>query len=62
MKTRLEVEDRREAALIQRGLQDAQTRALVKVVGALIDLDRAEQRRALNYVIDKLNLDIEPIP
>ena len=53
MKTRIEVSDRKEAKLISAGIRDPQTRALVKVMGALAMLptERAE-RRMMRYVQD----------
>lgn len=56
MKTLVEVADRKEAALIRRGLEDPETRALVKVIGALAALpsDRA-RRRTLAFVADSLD-------
>lgn len=38
MKAQIEVKDRKEAKLIRRGLADEETRALVKVMGALAAL------------------------
>ena len=56
MKTKIEVENRKEAALIAAGLKDKPTRALVKVMGALATLpsDRARVR-TLRHVTDVLN-------
>lgn len=53
MKTKIEVENRKEAKLIRAGLADPQTRALVKVVGALAALpsERAK-RRVMRFVED----------
>lgn len=56
MKAKIEVEDRKEAELIRRGLQHAETRALVKVMGAMLPLDDRERRRTMNYIMDKFDL------
>ena len=58
MRTRIEVKDRDEAKLIKQGLKDEKTRALVKVMGALMPLpsDRARSR-VLHFVADKLAED-----
>jgi hypothetical protein len=56
MRTSIEVTSRKEAALIRRGLTDAQTRALVKVVGALALLPSDMARvRVLRFVEDYFN-------
>lgn len=52
MKTKIEVEGRKEALLIKRGLLDPQTRALVKVMGALQPLTDRAKRRAMRFVDD----------
>lgn len=52
MKTKIEVEGRKEALLIKRGLLDPQTRALVKVMGALQPLDERGKYRTLHFVAD----------
>jgi hypothetical protein len=52
MKTKIEVENRKEATLIKRGLLDPQTRALVKVMGALQPLSDRAKRRAMRFVDD----------
>lgn len=53
MKTSIEVEDRKEGDLIRRGLESAEVRAFVKIMGALsvLPTDRAKAR-ALNFVAD----------
>jgi len=53
MKSTIEVSDRKEAELIRTGLADPATRAVVKIMGALIKLptDRA-RTRVLNYAKD----------
>jgi hypothetical protein len=55
MKTKIEVENRKEAELIRRGLERPDVRAFVKIMGALEQLptDRA-RRRVMTYVADKL--------
>lgn len=55
MKVSIDVEDRKEAELIRVGLADQETRALVKVMGALLALpnDRA-RARTMRYVADVL--------
>jgi len=53
MKAKIEVEDRKEADLIRRGLAHKETRALVKVVGALSRCPSDQsKRRVLNFVTD----------
>jgi hypothetical protein len=54
MKARIEVANRREAELIKRALDDEQTRALVKIIGALLPLSGRARLRVLNYVDDIL--------
>jgi hypothetical protein len=54
MKARIEVADRKEAELIKRALEDKQTRALVKIIGALLPLSQRARLRTLNYVDDIL--------
>lgn len=56
MKATIEVDNRKEAALIRSGLSDPTTRALVKVMGALKPLpsDRA-RARCLRFVMDRLD-------
>ena len=46
MKAFIEVKTRREARLIRRGLADPETRALVKVMGALSPIETKEMKRA----------------
>jgi len=58
MLAKIEVANKKEAALIRRGLQDPQVRALVKITGALKPLDERAKIRVLNYVSDKLDLGI----
>jgi hypothetical protein len=53
VKTTIEVADRKEAALIRRGLADPATRALVKVMGALAALPTDRARiRTMRFVED----------
>jgi hypothetical protein len=53
MKTRIEVANLKEARLIKAGLLDPQTRALVKVVGALAPLETDRSKvRVLKFVDD----------
>lgn len=56
MKTSIQVENRREGELLQRGLDDPQVRAFVKVIGVLQQLpsDRA-RARVLWCVRDQLD-------
>ena len=55
MQTRIRVANRKEADLIRRGLSDANTRAYVKVVGALSKLPTEWAKvRTLNFVRDFL--------
>lgn len=55
MKTTIEVEDRKEAELIKRGLRDPATRALVKITGAFARLPTDEiRRRALTFAAKTL--------
>lgn len=56
MKVAIEVKDRREGDALRRALDDPKTRALVLVLGALMELpsDRA-RRRVLQYVTDRLD-------
>ncbi|MET0530057.1 MAG: hypothetical protein ABW003_17260 [Microvirga sp.] len=53
MKASIEVESKKEAGMIRRGLDDPATRALVIVMGALADLpsDRS-RKRVLTLVAD----------
>jgi hypothetical protein len=62
MQAKIEVADRREAALIRAGLSDPETRALVKVIGALLPLSKSAQRRALRFVADHFAEMREPMP
>jgi hypothetical protein len=55
MKTPIEVSDRREGKLIKAGLDDAQTRALVKIQGALAPLTDRGKLRVLRFVEDYFN-------
>lgn len=55
MKASIEVSDRKEAELIRAGLADPQTRALVKVIGALSGLTDRAKRRVLEYTRDRLD-------
>jgi hypothetical protein len=53
MKANVEVEDRKEGELIKAGLEDEPTRALVKIMGALSQLDGNRSRlRVINFVRD----------
>jgi hypothetical protein len=52
MKTPIEVSNRREGKLIKAGLDDAQTRALVKIQGALAPLTDRAKLRVLRFVED----------
>jgi hypothetical protein len=53
MKASIEVQDRKEAEAIRRGLEDPATRAFVVVMGALSDLPSARARkRVLQFVVD----------
>ncbi len=45
MKTLVEVENRKEAELIKRGLADPEVRALVKVIGALSPIRSKNMRK-----------------
>lgn len=47
MKTRIEVSDMKEAKLLKAALADPETRALVKVFGALRPLRNDVERRAV---------------
>jgi hypothetical protein len=53
MKASIEVESKKDAELIRKGLEDPATRALVKVMGALTTLpsDRS-RRRVMTHVMD----------
>jgi uncharacterized protein YbgA (DUF1722 family) len=53
MKASIEVESKKDAELIRKGLEDPATRALVKVMGALSSLpsDRS-RRRVMMHVQD----------
>lgn len=56
MKTFIEVSDRKEAKLIRLGLNDRQTRTLVKIMGALATLPSDRRRiAALTYVKEYLD-------
>lgn len=57
MKAKIEVADRKEAELLRRGLADPATRALVKVMGALLPFETRAQHRILGFAADKLNED-----
>lgn len=52
MKAKIEVENRKEAELIRRGLADPGTRALVKIMGAMSGLTKRQQIRSLRFVGD----------
>lgn len=58
MKTKVEVENRKEGELLRAGLTDPATRALVKVIGALSALpsDRS-RRRVMQLVVDQVRED-----
>lgn len=58
MKTKIEVSDPKEAQLIKRGLQDPETRCLVKIMGALKPLDDRAKHRALIFIDDYFETDI----
>ena len=53
MKASIEVESKKDAELIRKGLEDPATRALVKVMGALSTLpsDRS-RKRVMTHVMD----------
>lgn len=55
MRMAFDVENRKEGELIKRALDDPATRALVKVIGALLPLSSGGRRRVLNYVQDRLD-------
>jgi len=56
MKTKIEVKDRKEGELIRQGLEDPETRALVKIMGALQKLPNDWARaRTLNFVNDMID-------
>ena len=46
MKTTIEVRNRKEGKLIRAGLKDPETRALVKIMGALDPIETKEMKRA----------------
>lgn len=53
MEAKVQVEDRKEAELIRRGLADNATRALVKIIGALSTLPSVRaKKRTLTFVAD----------
>jgi len=53
MRATIEVEDREEAKLIRRGLADKETRALVKVMGALDKLPNKNMKiPTMNFIRD----------
>lgn len=56
MRSSIEVESKKEAELIRKGLEDPATRALVKIVGVLSYLpsDRS-RRRVMAHVTDYLS-------
>ena len=54
MKAKITVSNRREAALIRQGLKDAPTRALLKIIGALVPFPQRSRIRILEYVEDRL--------
>lgn len=55
MKGYIEVENRKEADLIKRGLADPEVRAFVKVVGALLPLSERARVRVLRFVADQVD-------
>jgi hypothetical protein len=55
MMTRIPVKDRKEARLIQRGLEDPETRALVLIMGALGPLTERSKKRTLSSVLDAVD-------
>lgn len=52
MFTKIEVESRKEADLIRRGLEDPGTRAIVKIMGALAGQTAPAKARILRFVKD----------
>lgn len=54
--TTIEVESREEAALIRKGLERQDVRALVKVMGALKGLDQEEALRVMEVVKKRYGL------
>lgn len=60
MKVAIEVKDRAEADAIRVGLSDPVTRAIVVVMGVLMALpDNRARQRVVEYVADRLNVDVE---
>lgn len=53
------MKNRKEAQLIRRGLEQADVRALVFVMGALAPLSERQQARAMRYVSDMLDEERE---
>lgn len=58
MKTYVEVENRKEANLIKRGLGDPEVRAFVKVMGALLPLSERARARVLRFVADQVDEEL----
>lgn len=54
--TTIKVESREEGALIKKGLERADVRAMVKIMGALSGLDREEAFRVMEVVKKRYGL------
>ena len=56
MKASIQVSDKKEAELIRAGLDDAQTRAIVQVMGVLLGLpSNRVRKRVLSFVSDSFD-------
>jgi hypothetical protein len=55
VKAFIEVENRKEADELRRGLDEPDVRAFVRIVGALRDLPEGGQRRVLAYMRDLID-------
>lgn len=58
MNAGIQVKDRKEAALIRRGLESPEARAFVKIIGALEPLSDRGRARVLHFVSDKLDEEL----
>lgn len=59
MKATIEVQSKKEAELIKRGLEDPETRAFVQIMGALLPCTPRARARILNFVKDQIEEEAE---
>lgn len=58
MKAYIEVEDREEAELLKRGLEESDVRTFVKIVGILEPLSERARARILRFVADVVDDEV----